>query len=110
MLKPAGQLSIVSLESFYYVLTHAVVGANLEFVGVQLKPDFTLDTDAMLAAVAEHEPALIYLAYPNNPTGTLFDDADIERIIAAACGERKIFANQRDSTRSARSNGSCRPS
>ncbi|CAH2896033.1 MAG: Histidinol-phosphate aminotransferase (EC [uncultured Paraburkholderia sp.] len=27
---------------------------------------------------------MIYLAYPNNPTGTLFDDADMERIIAAA--------------------------
>ncbi|MGF6540816.1 histidinol-phosphate aminotransferase [Paraburkholderia youngii] len=58
--------------------------AHLEFVGVPLKADFTLDTDAMLAAIAEHEPALIYLAYPNNPTGTLFDDAAIERIIAAA--------------------------
>jgi histidinol-phosphate aminotransferase len=26
----------------------------------------------------------VYLAYPNNPTGTLYDDADIERVIAAA--------------------------
>ncbi|HEY4297890.1 MAG TPA: histidinol-phosphate transaminase [Paraburkholderia sp.] len=58
--------------------------ANLEFIGVPLKADFTLDTEAMLAAIAEHEPAIVYLAYPNNPTGTLFDDADIERIIAAA--------------------------
>ncbi|MDE1180663.1 histidinol-phosphate transaminase [Paraburkholderia sp.] len=58
--------------------------ANLAFVGVPLKADLTLDTDAMLAAIAEHEPAVIYLAYPNNPTGTLYDDADIERIIAAA--------------------------
>jgi histidinol-phosphate aminotransferase len=58
--------------------------ANLEFVGVPLKADFTLDTEAMLAAIAEHQPAVIYLAYPNNPTGTLYDDADIERIIAAA--------------------------
>ncbi len=32
------------------------------------------------------------------------------RIMAAASGERRIFANQRDSTRSARSNGNCRPS
>jgi histidinol-phosphate aminotransferase len=38
----------------------------------------------MLAAIAEHRPALVYLAYPNNPTGTLFDAADVERIIAAA--------------------------
>jgi histidinol-phosphate aminotransferase len=58
--------------------------ANLEFVGVPLNADFTLDTEAMLAAIAEHEPAVIYLAYPNNPTGTLYDTADMERIIAAA--------------------------
>jgi histidinol-phosphate aminotransferase len=58
--------------------------ANLEFVGVPLKADFTLDTDAMLAAIAEHQPAIVYLAYPNNPTGTLYDDAGMERIIAAA--------------------------
>src|SRR5579859_2134337 len=58
--------------------------ANLDFIGVPLKSDFTLDTEAMLAAIAEHEPAIIYLAYPNNPTGTLYDDADMERIIAAA--------------------------
>jgi histidinol-phosphate aminotransferase len=58
--------------------------ANVEFVGVPLKADLTLDTDATLAAIAEHRPAVIYLAYPNNPTGTLYDDEDVERIIRAA--------------------------
>ncbi|WP_433704042.1 histidinol-phosphate transaminase [Paraburkholderia sacchari] len=58
--------------------------AQVEFVGVPLKADFTLDCEAMLAAVAEHRPAVIWLAYPNNPTGTLFADADIERIVEAA--------------------------
>ncbi|MEO8408841.1 MAG: histidinol-phosphate transaminase [Oxalobacteraceae bacterium] len=57
--------------------------AGLEFVGVPLKPDFTLDTAAMLRAIAEHRPAIVYLAYPNNPTGTLFDAADMEQIIRA---------------------------
>ncbi|CAM2194616.1 histidinol-phosphate transaminase [Paraburkholderia sp. A1RI_3L] len=58
--------------------------ANVEFVGVPLKADFTLDVDAMLAAIAEHQPAVVWLAYPNNPTGTLFDGGEMERIIAAA--------------------------
>ncbi len=57
--------------------------AGMEFVGVPLKSDLTLDTPAMLAVVAEHRPAIIYLAYPNNPTGTLFDIADIEQILQA---------------------------
>jgi histidinol-phosphate aminotransferase len=60
--------------------------AGLEFVGVPLRPDFTLDRAAMLAAMAEHKPAIIYLAYPNNPTGNLFD-ADMEAIVRAAQGE-----------------------
>jgi histidinol-phosphate aminotransferase len=60
--------------------------AQLEFVGVPHRADLTLDVDAMLAAIAEHKPAIVYLAYPNNPTGTLYADADIERIIAAAQG------------------------
>jgi histidinol-phosphate aminotransferase len=58
--------------------------AGLEFVGVPLNADFTLDADALIAAIETHEPALVYLAYPNNPTGTLYNDADIERVIAAA--------------------------
>ncbi|MDP3139269.1 MAG: aminotransferase class I/II-fold pyridoxal phosphate-dependent enzyme, partial [Burkholderiaceae bacterium] len=34
----------------------------------------------------EHQPSIIYLAYPNNPTANLWDDAAIERIIEAAPG------------------------
>lgn len=57
--------------------------AGLEFVGVPLNPDFTLNLDAMLAAIAEHKPAIVYLAYPNNPTGTLYDADDMEQILRA---------------------------
>ncbi len=37
----------------------------------------------MLAAIEEHRPALTYIAYPNNPTANLFDDAIVDRIVAA---------------------------
>ena len=46
--------------------------AGMRFVGVPLRADFTLDVDAMLAAIAREQPALVWLAYPNNPTGNLF--------------------------------------
>lgn len=55
--------------------------AGMEFVGVPLRADLTLDLPAMLDAIAEHRPAITYLAYPNNPTGTLYDAADIEAIL-----------------------------
>jgi histidinol-phosphate aminotransferase len=56
---------------------------GLQFVGVPLTPDFELDEAAMLAAIAEHQPAITFIAYPNNPTANLWDDAVIERIVAA---------------------------
>jgi histidinol-phosphate aminotransferase len=57
--------------------------AGMDFVGVPLRPDFTLDKQAMLAAIAEHKPALVFLAYPNNPTGNLYDADDMVEIIHA---------------------------
>ncbi|MDP2818213.1 MAG: histidinol-phosphate transaminase [Polaromonas sp.] len=59
---------------------------GLKFIGVPLTPDFELDETAMLAAIAEHQPSIIYIAYPNNPTANLWDDAVIEKIIQAAPG------------------------
>ncbi len=59
---------------------------GLRFVGVDMKPDFQLDMPAMLEAIRVNQPALIYLAYPNNPTANLLDDADVLAVIAAAPG------------------------
>jgi histidinol-phosphate aminotransferase len=56
---------------------------GLKFVGVPLTPEFELDEPAMLDAIAQHRPALTYIAYPNNPTANLFNDAAIDRIVDA---------------------------
>jgi histidinol-phosphate aminotransferase len=57
--------------------------AGADFVGVKLNKDFSLDMEAMLAAIALHRPAAVFLAYPNNPTGNLFAVEDIETILHA---------------------------
>ena len=57
---------------------------GLDFVGVPLQPDFSLDRSAMLAAIALHRPAIVYLAYPNNPTANLWDEADMAAVVDAA--------------------------
>jgi histidinol-phosphate aminotransferase len=68
-----------------YAMTARFVG--MEFVGVPLRADdFSLDADAMLDAIATHDPAVIFLAYPNNPTGNLFDEAAVIRVVEAARG------------------------
>jgi histidinol-phosphate aminotransferase len=59
---------------------------GLKFIGVPLTADFELDEAAMLAAIEAHQPTIIYIAYPNNPTANLWDDAVIEKIVEAAPG------------------------
>jgi histidinol-phosphate aminotransferase len=56
---------------------------GLAFHGVPLTADFELDEVAMLAAIAQHKPSIVYLAYPNNPTGNLWNDDTIEKIVLA---------------------------
>ncbi len=56
---------------------------GLRFTGVPLTPDFDLDRAAMLAAIERERPSLTYIAYPNNPTANLWNDAVIDDIVAA---------------------------
>ena len=56
------------------------------FVGVPLAPDFSLDAPALMAAIEEHKPAVVFIAHPNNPTGNLFDRAVVEEVIRVAPG------------------------
>ncbi|MDH5784553.1 MAG: histidinol-phosphate transaminase [Chromatiales bacterium] len=60
--------------------------SGLEYVGVPLNADFSLDMAVMEQAIQQHDPAVIYLAYPNNPTGNLFDEEEIEAILKMANG------------------------
>jgi len=57
---------------------------GLDFVGVPLTADFALDVPAMLSAIADTQPAIVYLAYPNNPTANLWSEADMAQVVAAA--------------------------
>jgi histidinol-phosphate aminotransferase len=40
----------------------------------------------MLAAIDRHQPSIVYLAYPNNPTANLWDEKAVEKIVNAAPG------------------------
>ena len=77
---------VMGVEPAFVMFRMIATFCGVRFAGVPLKSDFSLDADAMLAAIRAEQPALIFLAYPNNPTGNLFDDAAIERILAAAPG------------------------
>lgn len=67
-----------------YRMTATFVG--MEFVSVPLAEDFGLDAEFMLNAIETHQPALIFLAQPNNPTGNLFSWDVVEAVIKASAG------------------------
>lgn len=68
-----------------YRLTAAATGCR--YAGVDLNgSDFSLDADAMLTAIEREQPAVVFLAWPNNPTGNSFDRKTVRRIIEAAPG------------------------
>jgi histidinol-phosphate aminotransferase len=56
------------------------------FVGVPLAADFSLDRPRLLATIAEHRPAVVFVSWPNNPTGNLFDRGTVEAVLDAAPG------------------------
>lgn len=63
------------------------VSARLDgcrFVGVPLRPDFTLDAPALLAVIAAERPAVTFISWPNNPTGNLFERGQVAALIEAA--------------------------
>ena len=59
---------------------------NMDYQGIPLDEQFQLDMPAMSQAIETHQPAVIFLAYPNNPTGNLFSEQDVRRIIETAPG------------------------
>lgn len=78
--------TILSLEPSFVMYKMIAAFAGVSYVGVPLHPNFSLDMDATLAAIDKHQPALIFIAYPNNPTGNLFDMTALLRILDAAPG------------------------
>ncbi|MBM2829926.1 MAG: histidinol-phosphate aminotransferase [Gammaproteobacteria bacterium] len=71
-----------------FVMYQYIAGiVDVRFAGVPLNnDDFSLDRNTMLDAIEEHQPAVIFLAYPNNPTGNLFDKTIIIDVVRNAPG------------------------
>jgi len=60
--------------------------AGVRFVEVSVEPNFSLDPGKMIAAIREHRPSVVLVAYPNNPTGNLFSDEVMTAILEEAPG------------------------
>lgn len=78
--------AVLGVEPSFVMFRMIATFAGTPYVGVELRDDYSLDIEKLLGAVERHRPGLIFIAYPNNPTGNLFDARLIERVIEAAPG------------------------
>ena len=87
--KPGATLLGVEPSFVMYRMIATFVG--MRYVGVPLMTnagaaDFSLNLPITLAAIKREQPALVFLAYPNNPTGNLFSAEAVAQIIEASPG------------------------
>ncbi|MCR8670352.1 histidinol-phosphate transaminase [Agrococcus sp. HG114] len=96
--------SLLSFTPTYSMYPLLAQGVGMRWIPVARRPDFTITPDDVRAAIAEHDPDVVFLCSPNNPTGTAIDQ---ETIAAAADAARGIvlvdeayaeFAHDRDRT------------
>jgi len=78
--------SVLAPQPSFVMYSMSAQFARMPFVGVDLGDSFELDREAMLAAIDRHQPALIFIAYPNNPTGNSFSPDTVEAILRRAPG------------------------
>jgi len=78
--------TVLGLEPSFVMFRMIATFCGARFAGVPLRADFALDPDAVLASVRREAPAIIFIAFPNNPTGNLFDPDAVRQIIRAAPG------------------------
>ncbi|MBB1127031.1 histidinol-phosphate transaminase [Thiospirillum jenense] len=79
--------TVLALEPGFVMYRMIALFAGLQYVGVPLRAaDFAIDLELTLETIARVKPVLTFIAYPNNPTGNLFDTAAIEQIITASPG------------------------
>ena len=76
--------SLLSVEPAFVMFKMIATFCGLDYIGVPLKTDFSIDTDAMVAAIERNKPAITFIANPNNPTGNCFNRDSIDRIITIA--------------------------
>jgi histidinol-phosphate aminotransferase len=82
--RPAAVL--MGVEPSFAMFRMVAIFAGIRYVGVPLTADFGLDVLRVHAAMRDHRPAVIFVAYPNNPTGNLFEAEAIHALIEAAPG------------------------
>ncbi|OSI07728.1 histidinol-phosphate aminotransferase [Neisseria animaloris] len=86
MLVAKPKATMLAVEPSFVMYKHNARLFGMHYVGVPLNEDFTLNMPVLLEAIEWHNPALVFIAYPNNPTGVCFKREEVEAVIDAAKG------------------------
>ena len=78
--------SLLSFTPTYSMYPLLAQGVGMRWVPVPRAADFTISPDAVRAAIAEHDPDVVFLCSPNNPTGTAIGLDVVEASVEAARG------------------------
>jgi len=76
--------TILSVEPSFVMYEMIAKFTHLNYQGVRLDSNYELDVDEFLSTISSTKPKIIFIAYPNNPTGNSFKRSDIEKIINAS--------------------------
>lgn len=80
-----GRRVVVTAPGYSMVAPLAVIG-GATVQAVPLREDFSLDAQAMVAAVSSPEVAVTIIASPNNPTGNAFARPSLTAVLESARG------------------------
>ncbi|MBR3425654.1 MAG: histidinol-phosphate transaminase [Neisseriaceae bacterium] len=86
MLLAKPNAKVLAIEPTFVMYRRNAELFGMQYIGVDCNDDLTLNLDVVLRAIDEEKPDLIFIAYPNNPTGTRYPREMVEQIIQAATG------------------------
>jgi histidinol-phosphate aminotransferase len=78
--------SALGFEPSYSMHPLIALTTSTRWIAGARDEDFGLDPDRAVAAIREHQPDVVFLTSPNNPTGTALPLMAIEAVYAAAPG------------------------
>jgi histidinol-phosphate aminotransferase len=76
----------LGFEPSYSMHPLLAAGTSTGWVAERRADDFTLSVDAAVDAVRRHEPAIVFLTTPNNPTGTVTPLEVVDAVCDSSAG------------------------
>lgn len=79
--------SFMSMEPTFVMYRMIAAMNGLEYINVELNTDdFSFDMEKTIQLIEKHQPAVVFIANPNNPTGNIHSMDELRKIAAVCPG------------------------